>query len=84
MKNLRFYFKLSDIRPEPSAVMRRYEIDGITRSESYRFNGQGWTATEFFDKYQLGHNDSDYIEVSEAEAEEAIATIKRRAAEGWR
>lgn len=84
MTNLRFYFKLSDIRPEPAAVMRQYEVNGITRSESYRFNRQVWDATEFFDKYRLGHNDNDFIEVSEAEAEEAIATIKRRTAEGWR
>lgn len=84
MENLRFYFKLSDVRPEPAAVMRRYEVNGITHSESYRFKVDGWAPTEFFYRYQLGHNDSDYIEVSQAEAEEAIETIKRRAAEGWR
>ncbi|UGT39679.1 hypothetical protein LTV02_26945 [Nocardia yamanashiensis] len=84
MENLRFYFKLSDHRPEPAAVMRRFDEDGITRSESYRFNKEGWVATDFFDKYRLGENESDFVEVSEAEADAAIATIKRRAAEGWR
>ena len=80
---MRFYFELSDVRPEPAAVVRRYEDGGIPKSECYLFNGEGWTATDFFDKYRLGHNDSDFVEVSEAEAVEAIATIKRRAAEGW-
>lgn len=36
-----------------------------------------------WEEYRRGRNDSDFIEVSEAEAEEAIAAIKRRAAEGW-
>lgn len=84
MENVRFYFELTDVRPEPAAVMRRYDEEGITRSEVFLFNGKGWTATDFFDKYRLGHNDSDFIEVTAADAEEAILTIKRRAAEGWR
>nr|WP_211116479.1 hypothetical protein [Glycomyces buryatensis] len=80
MENVRYYFKVSEVytRSNPGAVMRRYEVNGITYDEVYRFNGQGWSPTEFFQLYRLGHNDDDYIEVPQEEAEEAIEAKLRR------
>lgn len=80
MENLRFYFELSDLRPGPIGIMRRYEEGTITRSEVYNFKQDQWVHTEFFAKYQLGHNDNDYVEVSREEAEEAIEIVKQRRA----
>lgn len=83
MEDVTYYLKMSANFPRsnPKAIMRRYVAGGATRSEAYRFNGQGWTATDFFDLYRLGHTDDDYIEVSQEEAESAIAAKIRRKAE---
>ena len=83
MENLRYYRQLSESFPRsnPKAIMRRYDEAGVTKSESYRFNGDGWAPTEFFTRYELGHNEDDYIEVPKEEAEEAIAAKLRRRAE---
>lgn len=83
MENLRFYLKLNEnySRDDPKAIMRRFSEGGRSFAQAYRFNGQGWTATDFFDKHRLGHNDDDFIEVSQEEAEDAIAAKLRRMAE---
>jgi hypothetical protein len=72
---VRYYLKVSDNqrRSNPKAIMRRYSEGGVAHDEAFRFNGQGWTATDFFAKHRLGHNEDDFIEVSEDEAEFAIA-----------
>ncbi|THV42953.1 hypothetical protein [Glycomyces buryatensis] len=80
MENVRYYFRLSEVhtRSDPGAVMRRYEVNGITYDEVYRYNGEDWSPTEFFELYRLGHNDDDYIEVPQEEAEATIEANLRR------
>lgn len=83
MENLRYYLKVNEnySRSDPKAIMRRYSEGGRSFAEAYRFNGQGWTATDFFDKHRIGRDDDDFIEVSRDEADDAIAAKLRRIAE---
>lgn len=84
MENVKYYFKTDEDRgrSNPAGIMRRYE--GAGRDEVYNFRLHRWTETDFFDKYRIGHQDFDYIEVPQEEAEAMLAEKLRRQAERGR
>jgi hypothetical protein len=69
-----FYALLTDAG-EPAGLVRRTHLPQVPKDESLR-RDLSWRPTEFLRKYQLGHNDNDYREIS---AEDASALI-----EHWR
>lgn len=83
MENVKYYFKTDGDRgrSNPAGIMRR-SADGP--DEVYNFRLGRWTATDFFDKYRLGHMDFDYVEVPQEEAEQMLAEKARRQAEKGR
>lgn len=86
MENVKYYFKTDEDRgrSNPAGIMRRCTEDGVNRDEVYNFRLRRWTATDFFDKYRLGHQDFEYVEVPQEEAEQMLAEKARRQAEKGR
>ncbi|MFG3339977.1 hypothetical protein [Glycomyces sp. NPDC048151] len=86
MENVKYYFKTDEDRgrSNPAAIMRRFTSEDSRRDEVYNFRLRRWTATEFFDKHRLGHNEFDYVEVPQEEAERMLAEKARRQAEKGR
>ncbi|MFD7814122.1 pentapeptide repeat-containing protein [Streptomyces sp. NPDC059785] len=60
-------------RSDPQGVVRRRTINGVTHDEAFTRNLR-WEPTEYLRLYELGHNEVDHEEISEAEAVSFIAT----------
>lgn len=77
MDGAQYYFKVNDLDRDrrPRGVFRR---GGTKRDEMYDFTQDAWVATDFFERYRLGHDDWDPLETSAAEAEEYIAATRLR------
>ena len=69
------YFALLTDEGLPAGLIRRTQRPLVPLDESLR-RDLSWRPTEFLRKYQLGHNENDYREIS---ADEAQALI-----ESWR
>jgi len=61
-------------RASPSGVMRRRTAEGRTVEEVFA-RGLVWKPTDYFDRYDLGHNDNDHVEITEAEAQQFVERI---------
>jgi hypothetical protein len=85
MENAKYYFKVDEVRnrENPLGILRRH-ADRARPDEAYNFRLHAWTETDFFDKYRIGHQDFDYIEVPQEEAEAMLAEKLRRQAERGR
>lgn len=68
--NITYYALLTDAG-RPVGLVRRTHIAPYPRDESLR-RDLTWRPTEFLRRYALGHNDTDYKEISEHEAETLI------------
>lgn len=79
MENVKYYFKTDSdrTRENPAGILRRSSAG----DEVYNFRLHRWTETDFFDKHRLGHQDFDYVEVPQEEAEQMLAAKQRRQAE---
>jgi hypothetical protein len=63
----------------PRGVLRRlHREDASTVDERYDFERDGWIATDFFLRRDLGLTDQDNIEVTSAAAAEVIAEVRVR------
>jgi hypothetical protein len=65
-----YYALLSDAGV-PTGIVRRTHLPLMTKDESFR-RDLSWRPTEFLLKYELGHNDIDYKEISAEEARSLI------------
>lgn len=76
------YFALVDEgypRERPMGVMRRRAVgrETVTYDEAFTRNLR-WEPTEYFRLYELGHNDTDHVEISEIEAAAFIDRVLHR------
>ncbi|MFC8125760.1 pentapeptide repeat-containing protein [Streptomyces sp. NPDC057302] len=74
-----YYARVSDDYPRssPAGIVRRSTADGgITSDHAYTRNLR-WEPTEYLRLYELGHNDTDHVEISAAEADAFIARLTK-------
>lgn len=64
-------------RSNPSGVMRRRTAAGHTTDEVFTRSLE-WKPTEYFRKYDLGHNEDEHVEITGAEAAAFIRRIRSR------
>lgn len=64
-------------RENPSGVLRRRTTEGNTVDEVFT-RSLAWKPTDYFRRYDLGHNEDDYIEITAAEAAEFVRRIRAR------
>lgn len=62
-------------RSNPSGIMRRLTANGRTEDEVFT-RSLVWKPTDFFRKYDLGHNDDDYVEITPSEAAEFVRKVR--------
>ncbi|GGV68396.1 hypothetical protein GCM10010277_77650 [Streptomyces longisporoflavus] len=73
-----YYARIDDDFPRtrPAGIVRRTITNGFTTDHAFTRNLR-WEPTEYLRRYELGHNDTDHVEISEAEAEAFIARITK-------
>ncbi|MEU2909106.1 pentapeptide repeat-containing protein [Streptomyces massasporeus] len=64
-----YYAKFSEgySRSNPQGIVRRRMVNGVAHDEAFTRNLR-WEPTEYLRLYELGHNEVDRVEISEAEA----------------
>ncbi len=78
MNRTTYYFATNPLLPEKGviSVFRRRGGGAQPTDEVFSRDGR-WHATDYLYLYQLGHDDDDLVEVSEAEADALIDTWTR-------
>lgn len=74
------YYALVDedsSREDPLGIARRRVTDEGTFDETFTRNLK-WEPTQYFEKYRLGHNEVDHVEITESGAEAFIEMITRK------
>ena len=64
-------------RNNPAGIMRRRTATGRTIDEVFTRN-LTWKPTDYFRKYDLGHNEDDHVEITSAEAAEFVKRIRAK------
>ncbi|MFE2964373.1 pentapeptide repeat-containing protein [Streptomyces sp. NPDC059340] len=74
----KYYAKISEgySRSNPQGIVRRRMVDGVAHDEAFTRNLR-WEPTEYLRLYELGHNEVDHVEISEAEAAAFIEEVTR-------
>lgn len=67
-------------RENPSGIMRRRTAEGRTIDEVFT-RSLAWKPTDYFRKYELGHNEDDHVEITAEEAAEFVRRIRARSAQ---
>lgn len=62
-------------RDRPSGIVRRRIVNGVTCDEAFTRNLR-WEPTEYLRLYELGHNDVEHVEITQAEAAAFIEGAK--------
>ncbi|MBP2056778.1 hypothetical protein J2Z21_009797 [Streptomyces griseochromogenes] len=67
--DITYYAKFSEgySRSNPQGIVRRRMVNGVAHDEAFTRNLR-WEPTEYLRLYELGHNEVDHAEISEAEA----------------
>lgn len=67
--DITYYAKFSEgySRSNPQGIVRRRMVNGTAHDEAFTRNLR-WEPTEYLRLYELGHNEVDHAEISEAEA----------------
>ncbi|MFI6049562.1 pentapeptide repeat-containing protein [Streptomyces violascens] len=75
-REITYYAKISDGYPRssPRGIVRRRFLDGIAYDEAFTRNLR-WEPTEYLRLYELGHNEVDHVEITEAEADAFVAAV---------
>ncbi|MEV2255539.1 pentapeptide repeat-containing protein [Streptomyces sp. NPDC050147] len=73
-----YYAKVGEGYPRsrPAGIVRRSTEDGLASDHAFTRNLR-WEPTEYLRLYWLGHNDTDHVEISEAEAAAFIARLTK-------
>ncbi|WP_344396470.1 pentapeptide repeat-containing protein [Streptomyces vastus] len=68
-EDITYYAKFSEgySRSNPQGIVRRRMLNGVAHDEAFTRNLR-WKPTEYLRLYELGHNEVDHVEISEAEA----------------
>lgn len=61
-------------RNDPSGVLRRRQDGEHVVDEVFTRNLQ-WEPSDYFDRYRLGHNETEHVEITEAEAADFVRRI---------
>ncbi|MFK0293927.1 hypothetical protein ACIQU6_26145 [Streptomyces sp. NPDC090442] len=71
-----YYAKVSEGHPRhsPRGIVRRRIDDGDTHDEAFTRNLR-WEPTEYFKRYELGHNEVDHVKITEVEAAAFIESV---------
>lgn len=71
-----YYARIDDEFPRerPAGIVRRRRAGQSFRDEAFTRNLH-WEPTEYLRLYELGHNDSDHVEITEQEANRFISRI---------
>ncbi len=74
-----YYAKIDGGHPRdnPRGVVRRRFLDGISYDEAFTRKLR-WEATEYLRRYDLGHNEVDHVEITEAEADAFVTAVTAR------
>ncbi|MFD4482885.1 pentapeptide repeat-containing protein [Streptomyces sp. NPDC058471] len=74
-----YYARIDDEFPRshPSGVVRRRRAGRLVRDEAFTRNLR-WEPTEYLRRYELGHNDTDHVEISQAEADAFVRRLLSR------
>lgn len=77
--NTTYYARLDAgrTRSNPSGVLRRRQDGERVIDEAFTRNLR-WESTDYFDRYRLGHNDSEHVQITEAEATEFIRRLTEK------
>lgn len=67
--DITYYAKFSEgySRSNPQGIVRRHIVNGVAHDEAFTRNLR-WEPTEYLRLYELGHDEVDHVEISEAEA----------------
>lgn len=73
-----YYAKFSDeySPSNPSGIVRRRVVEGVGYDEAFTRNLR-WEPTEYLRLYELGHNEVDHVEITEAEANAFTEAVTR-------
>ncbi|MQA84486.1 MAG: hypothetical protein GEV03_07650 [Streptosporangiales bacterium] len=79
MEKITYYFIRSwdDKLKKPKGLLRRRIVDGVVHEEEFTRELR-WEPTEFFKLYRLGHDDDQYEEITEEEAQAFIARTEEK------
>ena len=79
MPKTTYYAIISESRPvtQPKGLIRRIHTEPVPTDEEFTRDLE-WVPSEFLELYRLGHNDDDYVEISEQQAEQIIADRRAR------
>jgi hypothetical protein len=79
MPKITYYALIDDTHPpeRPSGIVRRTHTDPVPTDEAFGRDLQ-WHPTEFLRRHWLGHNEDDYIEISEQAAQAVISAWRAR------
>jgi hypothetical protein len=77
--NITYYAKFSEgySRSNPQGIVRRRMVNGVAHDEAFTRNLR-WEPTEYLRLYELGHNEVDHAEISEAEAAAFIKKVTEK------
>ncbi|QUG99933.1 hypothetical protein HUO13_03140 [Saccharopolyspora erythraea] len=67
-------------RSNPSGILRRRTAAGRTTDEVFTRNLR-WEPTDYFRKYELGHNEDEHVEITPGEAAEFVRRIRSKLAQ---
>ncbi|WP_328309628.1 pentapeptide repeat-containing protein [Streptomyces sp. NBC_00442] len=71
-----YYAKTGDGYPRsgPRGIVRRRFLGGVAYDEAFTRNVR-WEPTEYLRLHELGHNEIDHVEITEAEADAFVAAV---------
>lgn len=77
--DITYYAKFSEgySRSNPQGIVRRRMVNGVAHDEAFTRNLR-WEPTEYLRLYELGHNEVDHAEISEAEATAFIKKVTEK------
>lgn len=80
-----FYARIDDEFPRerPAGIVRRRRSGQSFRDEAFTRNLR-WESTEYLRLYELGHNDSDHVEITEEEANRFVSRITAKLSDNQR
>jgi hypothetical protein len=64
-------------REKPAGVLRRIKHDQGQRDEAFAYNDLTWQHTSLLYSSERGDGDNEFFEITEAEANEIVARIRR-------
>ncbi|MFF9131475.1 pentapeptide repeat-containing protein [Streptomyces sp. NPDC014806] len=77
--DITYYAKFSEgySRSNPQGIVRRRMVNGVAHDEAFTRNLR-WEPTAYLRLYELGHNEVDHAEISEAEAAAFIRKVTEK------